>query len=81
MSQVFASDELDAVRSWSGTLRSERPFGPASSYLAKAAEADLADFPPVVIEGVSNVWCVTGNCGGDLMLANIVETIAAAHVQ
>lgn len=81
MSQVSAPDEHDAVLAWAGALRTERPFGRASSYLAKAAEADLADYPPVAIKGVSNVWCVTGSCGSDLMLADIVETVAPANVR
>lgn len=81
VSQVFALDEHDAVRAWAETLLTERPFGRSSSYLAKAAEADLAEFPPVDIKGVSNIWCVTGNCGGDFMLANIIETVAAVNVR
>jgi hypothetical protein len=81
VSQVSAPDEHDAVLAWAGALRTERPFGRASSYLANAAEADLADYPPVAIKGVSNVWCVTGSCGGDLMLANIVETVAPANIR
>lgn len=75
MSQVSAPAEHEAVLAWAGTLRTERPFGRASSYLAKAAEADVAANPPIAIKGVSNVWCVTGSCGGDLMLADIVETV------
>jgi hypothetical protein len=80
VSQVSAPDEQDAVRAWAGTLRAERPFGRASAYLAKAAEARVAGSPPVAIEGISNVWCVTGNCGGDFMLADIVETVPPANV-
>ena len=79
VSQVRAPDHHDAVRAWAGTLRTERPFGRASSYLARTAEADLAEFPPVAIRGVSNVWCITGNCGGDFMLADIVETVSALN--
>lgn len=81
MSQVLAPDEHGAVVAWAGALRIERPFGRASSYLAKAAEADLADFPPVAIKGVSSVWCVTGICGGDLMLADIIETVPPTNVR
>ena len=80
MSQVCAPNEKDAVHAWVETLRTEHPFAKASSYLAKTAEADVAQFPPVAVNGVSNVWCVTGHCGGDLMLANIIETVALANV-
>ncbi len=80
VSQVCALDEQDAVRAWARTLRTERPFGRASSYIGKTAEADLAEkAPTVAIRGVSNVWCITGLCGGDLMLANIVETASPTN--
>lgn len=79
MSQVSACDERDAVLAWAGKLRKERPFGRASSYIAKSAESDLADFPPVAIKDVSNVWCMTGNCGGDFLLADIVETVVPSN--
>ena len=81
MSQVTALDEYDAVRAWAGRLRTERPFGRASSYLTKSAEADLASLPPAAISGVANVWCVTGRCAGDFMLANIVETARPTNVR
>jgi len=73
VSQVSASDEHDAVRVWADTLRRERPFGRASSYLAKAAGSE--GFSPVVIGDLANVWCVSAVCGGHLMLADIVETV------
>ncbi|EIZ79891.1 hypothetical protein WSK_1485 [Novosphingobium sp. Rr 2-17] len=80
VSQVSAPDEQGAVREWARRLRTERPFGRASSYIGKTAEADLKDkLPPIAIRGVSNVWCITGICGGDLMLANIVETVSPAN--
>lgn len=80
VAQVCAPDERDAVRAWAGTLRTERPFGRASSYIGKTVEADLAEkIPPVAIRGVSNVWCITVICGGDLMLADIVETVLPAN--
>jgi hypothetical protein len=74
VSQVSAADELDAVRNWGAVVRKERPFGRASAYLARSAENDVSLFEPVAISGVANVWCITGSCGGDFMLANIVET-------
>lgn len=81
MSQVSAPNECDAVHAWVRTLLTERPFGRASPYIAKGAEAKAADFPPIAIRGVANVWCITGNCGGDLMLADIVETVLPANVR
>jgi hypothetical protein len=79
VAQVCAPDERDAIRAWAETLRIERPFGRASSYIGKTAVADLEEkLPPIAIRGIPNVWCITGICGGDLMLANIVETASSA---
>ena len=75
VSQVLARDQYDAVSSWTEKLRLERPFKRASVYLAKSVESGLPDFPPVALSGVSGVWCITGNCAGDLMLADIIETV------
>jgi hypothetical protein len=55
VSQVDASVEYEAVNAWAGKLREERPFGRASSCLAKSAEAELASLPPVAIIGVATV--------------------------
>jgi hypothetical protein len=74
VSQVSATDEHEAVRLWAGVVRSERPFARASSHLAKSAESGASSFQPVALSGLSSVWCITGRCGGDLMLADIVET-------
>lgn len=78
VSQVSASDEREAVPIWTDVLRAERPFGRASAHLAKTVEAGTADFPPVEIQGVSSVWCITAHCGGDFMLADIIETVDSA---
>jgi len=53
----------------------ERPIKRASSYLAKSVAAWIEDFPPVALDGLTDVWCVTGSCGGDFMLVNIIETV------
>jgi hypothetical protein len=73
--QVFADDESGAVRAWVSTFRDARPFGRASAYLAKSIESDQDTFPPVALQGVENVWCFNSSCGGDFMLANIIETV------
>ena len=74
VSQVLATDEHEAVRIWAGVVRSKRPFARASSHLAKSAESSESGFQPVALSDLSSVWCITGSCGGDLMLGNIVET-------
>lgn len=75
VSQVLALDQRDAATLWTEKLRLERPFGRASVYLAKSVESGLLDFPPVALSGVSGVWCITGSCAGDFMLAEIIETV------
>ena len=80
VSQVSATDEHEAVRVWGGVVRKERPFALASAHLAKSAESGAGSFQPVALTGVSSVWCITGSCGGDLMLADIVETVTPSPV-
>jgi hypothetical protein len=79
VSQVAAANEKEAVRAWAVNLRVERPFARASAFLAKSVEINLDSFPPVSINGVANVWCITGSCGGDFMLADIVETVPSIN--
>jgi hypothetical protein len=81
VSQVSATDEHDAVRLWGGVLRQERPFGRASTALAKSAEGGASSFEPIALSGLSTVWCITGSCGGDLMLADIVETVTPPNAR
>lgn len=79
MSQVRAFNECDAVRAWTELLIEERPFKVASSYLAKSVASDMAEYPPVALNGLTNAWCITGSCGGDFMLADIIETVSLAN--
>ena len=80
VSQVSATDEYEAVRIWAGVVRSERPFARASSHVAKSAESGGSGFQPVALSDLSSVWCITGSCGGDLMLGDIVETVTPPTV-
>jgi hypothetical protein len=75
ISQVMASDERKAVSIWAESLLAERPFGRASTYLARSAARGDSSFEPVGISGLASVWSLTGLCGGDLLLADIVETV------
>jgi len=75
ISQFAAVDECEAARQWAEYLRAVRPVPRSSSYLAKAVIANLGIGPPVSLNGVTGVWCVTAVCGGDLMIANIVESV------
>ena len=81
ISQVMASDELEAVSVWAESLKVEKPFGRASTYLARSAARGGTSFQPVQISGLSNVWCATGLCAGDLLLADIVETVTPSDVR
>ena len=75
ISQVMANDEREAVSVWAEGLQAQRTFGRASAYLARSATRGDASFEPVEISGLANVWSVTGLCGGDLLLADVVETV------
>jgi hypothetical protein len=79
VTQVLGNDVIDAVKSWGGYLVRERPIPRVSPYLAKAVAVSIDQTPPVELDGLSYVWCVTALCGGDLMLANIVETANSAN--
>jgi hypothetical protein len=79
VSQVFADDVLGAVEAWTGYLASERPIPRVSTHLAKAVGASIGDNPPIALEGLTGVWCFCSTCGGDLMLANVVETADAEN--
>lgn len=81
ITQVSARDEQEAIRVWVSIIRRERPYGRASAAVAKSAEAGAGGSPPVPLVGLVNVWCVTGTCGGNLMLANIVETMSPPDVR
>lgn len=75
ISQVKAIDEREAVLVWAERLQAEKPFGRASAYLTRSATRGDTSFMPVEINGLTNVWSITGLCGGDLLLADIVETV------
>lgn len=75
VSQVEASDEVDATRRWASLLAGEKPLGRSSPYLAKAVlrDQDNGDYP-TPLDGLAGVWCVTALCGGDLAIANVVRS-------
>jgi hypothetical protein len=77
VSQVIAGDLFEAVRAWTDYLARDRPIPRSSTYLAKTVAAQTREVAPTALKGLSGVWCVTATCGGDLMLANIVETVQA----
>ena len=81
LSQVMASDKREAVSVWAEGLQAEKPFGRASIHLAKSAARGDTSFEPVGISGLNSVWSVTGLCGGDLLLADIVETVLPPNVR
>ena len=80
LSQVVANDEREAVSVWAKGLQAEKPFGRASTYLARSAARGDTSFEPIEIDGLTSVWSVTGLCGGDLLLADIVETVLPPNV-
>jgi hypothetical protein len=81
VSQVYAFDERHAVRAWTEFLQKERPIKAVSAYLAKSVAAEYSERSPDVLDGLVGAWCISGLCGGDLMLANIIETAMPSNVR
>jgi hypothetical protein len=79
VSQVSGSDVHEAVKSWTDYLARDRPIPQYSTNLAKAIAAQAEDTAPAALEGLAGVWRVSAVCGGDLILANIVETAQAVN--
>ena len=79
VSQVTGDDVNEAVRLWADYLAHEKPIPQASTYLARSVAANLDDTPPASLNGLSGVWCITGSCGGDFMLAHIIENTLPEH--
>lgn len=75
VSQVEASDEVDATRRWASVLTDEKKLGRSSPYLAKDVlrHLDYGSYP-TPLDGLAGVWCVAASCGGDLAIANIVRS-------
>lgn len=79
VSQVLADDLLGAIKAWTDYLQIQRPIPRVSKHLAKAVIAEISGELPVALVGLTGVWCVTAIYGGDLMLANIVDTAHAEN--
>lgn len=70
VSQVRARNEQEAVKLWARLVERERPLGDASDDIGRHVVRD--DSSSVLLEGLTNVWCLTGEIGGRLLLLNIV---------
>lgn len=75
ISQVVGNNVDEATQAWIELLVRDRPLGRSSTYLAKSVAKILVDDPPVPLNGLKDVWCVSAVCGGDLMLTNIIESV------
>ena len=78
VSQLFAADEVDAVRLWSEKIAKEKPIPRVSAHLAKNALRELDLDPPIPLEGLTGVWCFMCTVGGDSALCNLVLTAEAS---
>lgn len=78
VSQIGGDDILEAARAWTDYLAREQPIPDCSQHLAKSVAAGLGDTLPVPLDGLSGVWCISGSCEGDFMLANIIESTSSA---
>lgn len=75
VSQTEAADEIEAVRLWCGQMAASAPAGRASASLAKALRKGLEVDPPVALEALTGVWCMTAVHGRSLALLNIVRSV------
>jgi len=80
IAQIPAQEEKAAVLGWAALLRTERPFGRASTYIARSIETEMDEFPPVAIRGTANVLCSHTSCGSASLFANIVETVSTTRI-
>jgi hypothetical protein len=81
VSQVAGGDVRDAVSAWIDYLAREKPIPHFSEHLARSVAVNLDDTPPVPLDGLSGVWCISGSCEGDFMLANIIASASSTNVR
>jgi hypothetical protein len=79
VSQVTGNDVQEAVKSWVAYLKQNQPIPNSSVELAQAVNANLSDTPPVLLDGLSGVWCISAIFDGDLMLAHLIECISFSN--
>ena len=75
VSQLFAPNEVEAVRLWAEQIAKEKPVPRVSAHLAKNALLDLTlgDLP-TPLDGLTGVWCFMPRVGKDSALCNLVLT-------
>ena len=64
------------MATWGANLKSEKPLGRSSRYVAAAFVKEIVEEAdcPVALLGLQRVWFMGSNVGGDFAELNIVQT-------
>jgi hypothetical protein len=73
VSQVRASNELEALKAWADLLGDSRPMGDRAERIADAALTEIE--APVPLHDLERVWCWTALIDDQLVLTNIVRSL------
>lgn len=72
LSQVTATGARAAAANWAEAFREERPAPKGSRRLADDVLGRLGSEPPVAVQGLAGVWCVTAVARGKAALIHII---------
>jgi hypothetical protein len=75
VSQFEGRDASHVARQWSAMIRSDRPIPRSSAYIANRVIRDLDNgFPPVALDGLTNVWQMGAQVGRCFYTATLVKS-------
>lgn len=74
ISQVSATGARTAAEAWASAFREERPAAKGSRRLADDVVGRLGSEPPVAVQGLAGVWCVTAVARGKAALIHIITS-------
>ena len=79
--QAYGADVESAVREWTARIRRERWVERLSEQVADQViqDWDERDLPPVKLDGLSGVWCMSGLVDEIQFFVNIVESAWAPN--
>ncbi len=74
VSQVEATDPVEAVRRWSVNILVEKPIPRVTAHVAKAVVRNLDQYGVAALDGLKGVWCFTASVGKKMVLGNLVAS-------
>jgi hypothetical protein len=75
VSQVPARTVCDAIAAWTRVANWQAMRIRVSESFAKRLERELGEDTPVLIEGMTNVWCISPLLAGAVATVTIVATV------